>query len=489
MRYKLANRSDTLKNMKKIGQLEIVSFSTGASLMAYELVAARVLAPTIGSSTYVWTAVIGVIIAALSVGYYAGGKLADFRGKSIDVAWLLLWSALLVALTRILYLPAIDWLSGIAIDIRLQAIAIALVLFAPTSFLLGVISPYLVKLQVTSLKKSGQAVASLSTSNAIGSIAGTFATGFILFGYVGSRETLSLIAVLLVLVSWLINTKFASVKRLIVGGIVVLIAWLPVLGGTGISIDTPSAHYMLTSQVRNGRPITGLITGPGGTQSAVYQMGNNELVFWYTSQMARTTLELKPQKILILGGGAFTLPNYLGATLPQSRIDVVEIDPVLEEIAVKHFRYSSPPNVRLIFDDARAFLEKNTEQYDVVLVDVYGDDSIPFSLITTEYVRSLERAVSPNGVVLANIIAGFDGGACEELLGSLQAAYGSVFSHAYYRAANPHIKRGNIIAAYSRNEQQLATMAPLTTSRGQLFHDNYAPGERLYFNCRNQSQS
>src|SRR6218665_3235613 len=118
-------------SLKKIHSLGVISFLTGFSLMAYELVAARLLAPTTGSSIYVWTSVIGIIIASLSLGYWLGGKLADARQKQIDVAILCLLSALFVVITILTSTPILAWAAGAFSDVRLQGVFASLLLFAP----------------------------------------------------------------------------------------------------------------------------------------------------------------------------------------------------------------------------------------------------------------------------------------------------------------------------------------------------------------------
>src|SRR5690606_31378747 len=140
-------------------------FTSGFALMAFELAAARILAPYIGSSTYVWTSVIGVIIASLSLGYYAGGRLADKHHRLAEVAWLCLASGVAVVLVIIFYQSVLEWIAMNIIDPRLQGVMASLLLFAPTSFLIGIKAPYLAKLKVTSLERTGQSVASLSALN------------------------------------------------------------------------------------------------------------------------------------------------------------------------------------------------------------------------------------------------------------------------------------------------------------------------------------
>lgn len=470
---------------RHFSRLELIAFLTGFVLMAFELTASRILAPAIGSSTYVWTSVIGVIIAALSVGYYTGGKLADTRDNALDVAALCFIAAVAVVLSLFLYEPVLQLIAVTVEDARLQGVVAATVLFAPTSFILGTISPYLAKLNVRSLATSGRSVASLSALNSVGGIAGTFVTGFILFGYLGSVETLKVVIVLLALTSWLVVPHRRVLERTIFTVALAGLLIAPATSNVAMAknIDTPSAHYKIVGGGYEGRQVTGLITGPGGIQSAVYQDGDDELVFWYTRELARVIVPRAPQRILVLGGGAFTLPQYLARELPSSQIDVVEIDPALESIAEEYFYYDNPQNVKLIFNDARAYVNQNKEPYDVVVVDTYGDSQIPFALTTREYVASLARQVKPDGLVLANIVAGTAGGACERVFSAVDGAYKTEFPYAVY-SQQANLPRVNNVVAYSRDKLTVEGMKPLELPRGIELTDNFAPTERLYFDCQ-----
>ena len=470
--------------MKRTTRLQLISFVVGFCLLAFELVAARLLAPSIGSSTYVWTSVIGVIIAALALGYWAGGQLADKRRAESDIVWLVGLTAIAVLLVRMLHEPVIDWSIQVVGDARLQAVLAASVLFAPASFLMGAISPYLARLNITAVKSSGSRVANLSALNSIGGITGTFVTGFVLFGYLGSRETLGIVVALLVATSWLLVWRYRLWQRLVVSFILIASAWAPLQQAYGVvDIDTPSAHYQVIDFFSDGRPATGLITGPGGIQSAVYKDGSDKLVFWYTREMARIVMEERPSRILMLGGGAFTLPQYLAERLPNSQIDVVEIDPQLRQISEQHFRYTHPANVNLIFNDARTFVNQSRDTYDMILVDVYGDSSIPFSFITREYAAALVSRLTPEGNVLVNVIAG-ERGRCKQLFDAVNAAYQTEFSYGHYvnQSDKPEV-RTNHILMYSHKQSPPTGMRPLPRTSTQAYTDNFAPAERLHYRC------
>lgn len=447
--------------------------------MVFELAGARILAPGIGSSTYVWTSVIGIIIAALSVGYWVGGKIADKRGYMIDIARLSLLTALTITLTIIQYGGVLGWVATNFDDPRLQGVIASLILFAPTSFLLGTISPYLAKLKVRSLKKTGRSIASLSALNSIGGIIGTFVAGFVLFSYVGSRETLVLTAVAMVAVSWLAAPRVEWKLRVVISAGILLINAVPVPKADAITIDTPSAHYVIYEA--EGRRL--LATGPYAAQSAISLNDPEKLAFWYTKQLAEVVNRSPEHRdILILGGGAFTLPQYLAKKYPSSQIDVVEIDPDLVGIARRYFNYQDPSNVRIISADARAYVNQTDKTYDVVVVDVYGDAHVPFTFLTREYGDQINRIVRPHGVVGANVI-GNTRGECLEFVRSLDAPYRMHFAYSAYAIEHSKKPRSNMVVTYSRQPFTWPGAQPLVLQKTVLYSDNYAPAERLQHGC------
>jgi predicted membrane-bound spermidine synthase len=475
----------TITMNKNLPVLPIIAFISGFSLMVFELAAARVLAPSIGSSTYVWTSVIGVIIAALSIGYWVGGKIADARNRLSDLAWICLAVAVAITATLLTYLPLIESTVRLMTDARVQGVVASLLLFAPTSFLIGVLSPYLVKLRVTSLQTSGQSFASLSALESIGGITGTFITGFILFGYIGAREAFAVVVVLLVIISWVIATRHRWQLRLAVTVGVLITCLGSLVGVTDSSLDTASAHYTIFEGTRDGQLMRGIATGPGGTQSGIYVNHPDKLLFWYTQRMAEVVAAApKHDRILVLGGGAFTLPRYLAKTYPASQVDVVEIDPELAAISRKHFSYDDPKNVYMIFEDARTYINKSQKTYDVILVDVYSDSSVPFSLMTKEYGEQIKRLVADDGVIVVNMIAGRHG-ACGVLLSALDAPYRAHFTQAQYVTESPVPAKANMIVAYSNQAVPWAGASVLNLASEAAYRDNYAPAERLQQNCEN----
>jgi predicted membrane-bound spermidine synthase len=472
-------------NMKYFGRLEVISFVIGASLMTFELAAARVLAPTIGSSTYVWTSVIGVIIAALSLGYYTGGVIADKRNKQSDVALLLVAASFFVMFALVTYDDVLGAIAEGPGDVRVQGLLASLILFAPASFVLGAISPYLAKLRVRSLETSGRSVASLSAYNSLGGIVGTFVTGFILFGYIGSKETIMIVGAVLFLSSWLVDYRSRVAPRVAIGIVMVFMGMSKVsLGSDVISIDTMSAHYVIQTTTHSGQQIRGLQTGPRGIQSGVRLDGSSEPVFWYTKELARITLEKQPSSILILGGGAFTLPEYLGEKLPDAHIDVVEIDPKLKTIAEDYFYFTKPRNVELIFADARSFINQTDRRYDVIIVDVYGDTSIPFTFLTREYGEQVSARLNDKGIVLANILAGVTG-PCRAIFDAANTSYGATLPKQFYTSyGGDTALQTSMITLYSTHDAAYG-LKPVPKPFTPSYSDNFMPAERLSHGCNN----
>lgn len=463
-------------------QLEILAFIVGFVLMTYELAAARILAPTIGSSTYVWTSVIGVIIAAMSLGYYGGGRWADARGRRSDVGWQLMAGAAMIAVTLVLYPTLLNWLITTGLDARVQAVIASSVLFAPASFVIGSISPYLAKLNVTSLTGAGTAVASLSAWNAIGGISGTFVTGFVLFGVIGSRGIFLLLIVImsgaaLAVLGW------KKQRLTIVAGLVLAGVLAPVTDAY-LHIDTASAHYMLFDWQENGRQFRGLAMGPEGVQSGIDVATPETPIFWYTKQLAEVVQQTSARKdILMLGGGTFTLPQHMAVTYPTSHIDVVEIDPSLHEIAQQYFGYKDRANVTIIADDARTYSNRTTKQYDIIMVDVYSNIDVPFTFTTSEYGQAVHRMLRPGGVVMVNMVAGEQGG-CRDVLSMLEAPYRQVFSHRALRFADGEpSQRKNIIALYSDRALQYRGYTDVAIPQVAAYSDDFAPVEWMRQRC------
>lgn len=480
-----------LSALKKFSRYELVAFTTGFVIMSYELIASRMLGPSIGSSMYVWTAVIGVMIFALAIGYTVGGFVADKRVNINDVAVLLVLSAVLILINIITYNFVLDYITKIFLDTRTQAVVATIVLFIPVSFLLGMTSPYLARLRLKSISKAGQSVALLSASNSLGGIAGTFATGFVFFAFLNIIQGLTLLIFILIVSALFMVTRLNN-KQLFAGFIIVLIFFTLLLNipTTTAQYDTQMASYKIIYTTKNQREVALLVMGPGGYQSGAYTVGDKDLVFSYTQKIADLVENApKKQNILILGGGAYTLPEYLANKYPKSNISVVEIDAKLEQLAKDHFRYEPKNNITNISQDARIFLNNNKQQYDIIIVDIYSDSSVPFSLATKEYSDKLSNSTTKEGVVIANVI-GATSESCISYFSGIDKNYKNNFINAkYFPISDISMQtKQNIIVAYSNNSLGWAGLGLYGYSnlpdKVPNFIDTYSPVEHLQNKCK-----
>ena len=177
-------------------------FLCGAALMIIELTGSRILAPFLGTSLVVWTSLIGIILASLSLGAWWGGILADRRPSARLLGRIVLlaaWATAAIGLSKSWVLP---FLQG-AGSLHVTAIVATLVLFAPASVLLGMVAPFAVRLQLADTEAAGRTAGSLYALSTIGSIAGTFLAGFVLIAWVGSTAILFITAAVLACAAWL----------------------------------------------------------------------------------------------------------------------------------------------------------------------------------------------------------------------------------------------------------------------------------------------
>ena len=473
----------------KCYRYEILAASTGASVMILEITGARLLAPYFGMSTYVWTAMIGVILAALSFGFWYGGKTADKDDPKRDVGIFITFAAGGILLLSLFYKPVLDIIAQGNLDLRISATLAAIVLFSIPSALIGMVSPHLAKIQVTSLKTSGSAIGRLEAAGAIGSIAGTFLSGYFLFSYIGSHQIIVLLAIALVLVSFIADASRIVKSRvaLLFIGAALLFAG-PTYDNVLLDVDTAYDRYQVVEGVQGGNRVVSLRTDREGRQSAYYPDKPEELVFDYakTFEAATLTDKTSPKDFLVIGGGSHILPSYI-ADNTESSVDVVEIDPALDDIAEEFFGYREQDQITIINEDGREYLNNNIKKYDAVLVDAFSSLTPPFQLSTVEFARLASKALASDGVVYVNAPSDFN----DSLMSSLFVTYSAVFDYVGVVQANPNIplslKQNYLLIASDNSDEYksaldtLADRSALNVVGGSVLTDDFAPVERLSY--------
>lgn len=400
--------------------LEIVVFICGAVVMIFELVGSRVIAPYVGTSIYAWTSLIGVILASLSVGYYAGGYLADRRPSIKPMAMIIIFSAVAIAFSAFTkdIFSSIILVSKAILEIK--SIMISLILFAPASFLLGMVSPYAVRLRMIDISKSGRTAGNLYAISTAGSIFGTFLSGFYIVPNIGSTNSMIVLSVVLLLtaVLLLLDTKIGKSFKVAVLLITIFLGltYMFSLIEQKIFVADVDTEYNRILVLRatdpvTKKPILTLTTDPYTTQGAIFTDGTNDLVFDYTKfYRLFGHFVPNPTNVLMIGGCAYTYPRDFIKNYPDAKMDVVEIDPGMTAIARKYFRLNDEKNLTIYHQDARIYLNENKKKYDVIFGDAFNSTSaIPFQLTTKEAIIKEYDTLNEGGVVMVNIISAIEG--------------------------------------------------------------------------------
>ena len=445
--------------------LYAIVFLSGAVLMSLEMIGSRLLAPTFGTSIYVWGSLITVVMAALTLGYFLGGRLADRRPSLRAMGKILAVAGLLTGFLPFWTAPVNRQLADLGP--RTGSLLAAVAFFFLPSVLMATISPYGIKLAGRSLTTIGHTAGRMSALSSAGSILGTLVTSFFLIPVMGIRNivhTLGLIllvlAALVFLLSFLgragLRDDGAQDGKPQAGPLVLALFCLAmtVLLALSVWIRPPVArlHGPISSKVLYARDTLYhqiVVDEVGGErhlhfdrswQSAIYVDDPLRDVFSYTSYLHLGAVAVpKPRRMLVIGLGGGTAPRIFLHDYPSlESIDAVEIDPEVAAIARRFFMMPDDPRLHVIVQDGRLFVEKmarlvsagQADPYDLVVIDAYFADAIPYHLTTREFLLALRQVVSADGVVVSNIIGSF---ACRQsrLLRSMSRTIADVFAQVY----------------------------------------------------------
>ena len=442
-------------------------FLSGAALLGVEIAASRVLAPTFGSSLYVWGALIGVVLTGLSIGYWAGGALADrWPSPYLFVSAIALGAGLVLAIPLVdewVLEQVVSWDPGP----RLDPLVAAVILFGPMSVVLASVSPIAVRLAARSIERLGTVAGRLFAISTAGSIAGTFVTAFWLVPEYGTDQVLAVGAMVLLAAAAVV----ALLERLWIPGVALVAAagvallavgafapdttgrvlegaaaqnWSPLyrerdvqtprkldpaevaLAGTGFTVrearDT-RYHRLLVVDDENSR----YLRFDSSFQSGMYLDDPVRTRFAYSDYL-HLGLAYNPnaKKILVIGLGGGSTQKRLFRDFGDVEVTTVEIDPGVVEAAYKWFELPRNPRLQVEVDDGRRFLQRSDERYDVIMMDAFYSDGVPFHLTTLEFVELMKERLTPGGVIATNVIGALTGSS-SQITRALWKTYGAVF--------------------------------------------------------------
>jgi spermidine synthase len=387
--------------------LYLLVFVVGTASLGAEIAAVRLLAPFFGASTMVWANTIGVVLVALSVGYWLGGRLGDRHPELRSLCLMVTAAALLLAVVPFVARPFLD-LSVDALD-EIEAGAFVgslfgvLFLIAVPVVLLGTVSPWAIRLAVPDVEHSGRVAGRLYAVSTVGSLFGTLLAALVLVPFVGTQRTFLAFAVAIGLIAAAgLGWRFVAVPAALAAAMALPIGTVKA-GDEEVLYETESEHQYIRG-VEQADGDRALELNEGQAVHSLYRPGSYLTGDVWDGYLVLpfTALPEPPERIAILGNAAGTTARAYGHYFPDTEVDGVEIDPDLEEVGRRFFDMGSNPNLTVHDDDARPWLRRADGGYDVIMVDAYRQPYIPFYLATREFFELARDRLAPGGVVIVN---------------------------------------------------------------------------------------
>lgn len=505
---KTNNPTNENRILKNKWYLYLTEFFSGMSVMAAELGASRLLAPYFSSSQIVWTIIIGTIMIAMALGNLYGGRSAD-QSPDPDK----LYGRMLVAAVWIAAIPFLGKLVILLVSALLivsvstnfliwAAFLSCMIVFVYPLFLLGTVTPSLVKYAVGSLDDSGRTVGKLGAANTIGSIIGTFVPTFLTIPAVGTAATFVIFSGILLLLGivYFLSERRGTVKVIVSAVLFAAASAAAFLLGFAfwdntLTLEDESVYNYL--QVREDDKRVVLSTNVLFGVQSVYEKNDTLTGMYYDYALAAPMMLDEPQAahdMLILGMGTGTYATQCRRYFDSMDIAGVEIDEKITALAHEYFALD--PDIPVTTYDGRAFLAGTDRKYDVIMVDAYQDITIPFQMSTQEFFKTVQSHLTENGVMVVNM--NMTSNRTDGINAYLQDTIASVFDTVYtvdvpnctnrelFASQNPDIaeKLGQNITAAADPElkqmMQLASIKLQPCSGGdRILTDDKAPVELL----------
>lgn len=402
--------------LKRKGYLYLTEFFAGMAVMAVELGASRLLAPYFSSSQIVWTIIIGTIMIAMALGNIYGGRSADKNPNPDKLYGRIIFAAIWIAAIPVIGKYVILFISGILVFtvnnnfLVIAAFAACMIIFVFPLFLLGTVTPSLVKYTVDSLDDNGKTVGTLGAFNTIGSILGTFLPTFVTIPAVGTSVTFLIFAGILLLLALIyFISKKARVKKIPVSIVLFLICCI--LGHNNsfafwenhLTKETESIYNYL--QVKETDDTVILSTNVLFGVQSILKKDHSLTGMYYDYAMAAPFMtgvhDKEKVDLLVLGMGTGTYATQCKQFFQNMDIEGVEIDEKITALAQEYF--SLPEDVKVTTYDGRAYLSGIEKKYDVIMVDAYQDITIPFQMSSLEFFSMVKEHLKEDGVMVVNM--------------------------------------------------------------------------------------
>jgi spermidine synthase len=417
--------------------LRLVVFGSGAVLMGLEIVGSRLIAPFFGTSVFVWGGLISIFLAALSLGYYLGGTMADRWPRASMLATLLACAGLAILALTVVARPVLLAFDTWNLGPRLNPLLASVVLFALPSILMGTTSPFAIKLVTRDLATVGTSAGVLYALSTAGSIFGTIATAFFLIPTLGVKTILYLLGVSLLVFAGLLVLALGRAPKVALSAAAVLLAALLASPGAAAPIQLPQARVLYEKDSAYHQIVVaedGLnryLRFNRSFQGGMVLRDPFESPFLYTSY-THLGFAFNPaiRRVLVIGLGSGTIPKRFGRDYAEVTVDSVELDPAVVDVAKRFFEVKEDARHRIFVQDGRVYLRRADAKYDLIIMDAYFAEGIPFHLATREFLEIARDHLNPGGVIAANIIGAIEG-SNSRLFRALYKTYAGVFPGLY----------------------------------------------------------
>ena len=403
-------------------------FVCGISTMGVELSASRLLAPFFGTSLYVWTNIIGIIMVSLTIGYFIGGRISDKHPDTTLFYTITLTAGILIGVIPFLssfILPlATKALSTLSYNDFLLSFAGSLLLFAIPIALLGAIIPFAVRLNIKKLENSGKTSGRIYAVSTLGSIIGVYLPALLLIPTIGTRFTIIGFSLLLIAVSsiaLLITTLKGVFKKTFFSAIIICFVFTSIVliphtisSEKDVIYEGESPYYYL--KIRQINDTRYLLANQGRGVWSKNIQGKAFTGRYWDYLVVGAAFNNDTKNVLIIGLAAGTTAKSFTVAYPNVTIDGVEIDPLVIKIGKKYFNMTYH-NLHPIVADGRLFVKTTQNKYDVIVLDVYKDLTIPYHMTTKEFFQEVKKILQPDGILEINVAAGH-GTKILEILGS-----------------------------------------------------------------------
>lgn len=433
--------------------LLFTSAMCGALVMVVEVLGSRVIGPYFGVSLFVWTALITVTLLSLAVGYAIGGRMADKRPSADWLFALIVISGALVALVPVVKGAVI--VAATPLGLRGGALVSAFLLFGPALLLLGCVSPYVVKVAAGDLQRLGRTVGLFYAVSTAGSFVGTALTGFYIIAYIGVSNAFYLCGFLLILLGVVYFVVFRA-RRVVALALLPFVLLLlvdrqmPVAlmpdGTQARLIDHGDSYYgnVKVVEYRGSAGSTREMMIDGLIQGGV-DPATGQSIYEYSYLMEHLPLAAKPdiRTALFVGLGPGAAVNAYQRRGIAS--DVVDIDPLVVEMAQRHFGFR--PQRPVIVADGRSVLRESGPRYDAILMDVFNGDITPGHLLSREAIAQVRARLADDGVFAMNLIGSLapDARMLPAVVRTLRAEFSDVVAFPLFDARDSSNPSGNMV--------------------------------------------